>query len=195
MEKYLFIGLGNPGNEYAHTRHNIGFDALDLWAQQLKTSFQTARLGDVAHAKIKGKAVVLLKPNTFMNLSGKAMQYWMTTEKVPLERTLVVTDDLALPLGKLRLKMKGSDGGHNGLAHIISTLKTQDFPRLRFGIGNQFQKGKQVDFVLGTWEEEEKALVQFTLERLTQGLQQFMFQGPEKTMNLVNTDSPPISNP
>jgi PTH1 family peptidyl-tRNA hydrolase len=195
MEKYLFIGLGNPGNEYAHTRHNIGFDALDLWAQQLKTSFQTARLGDVAHAKIKGKAVVLLKPNTFMNLSGKAMQYWMTTEKVPLERTLVVTDDLALPLGKLRLKMKGSDGGHNGLAHIISTLRTQDFPRLRFGIGNQFQKGKQVDFVLGTWEEEEKALVQFTLERLTQGLQQFMFQGPEKTMNLVNTDSPPISNP
>jgi peptidyl-tRNA hydrolase, PTH1 family len=195
MEKYLFIGLGNPGNEYAHTRHNIGFDALDLWAQQLKTSFQTARLGDVAHAKIKGKAVVLLKPNTFMNLSGKAMQYWMTAEKVPLERTLVITDDLALPLGKLRLKMKGSDGGHNGLAHIISTLKTQDFPRLRFGIGNQFQKGKQVDFVLGTWEEEEKALVKFTLERLTQGLQQFMFQGPEKTMNLVNTDSPPISNP
>ena len=195
MEKYLFIGLGNPGNEYVHTRHNIGFDALDLWAQQLKTSFQTARLGDVAHAKIKGKAVVLLKPNTFMNLSGKAMQYWMTTEKVPLERTLVITDDLALPLGKLRLKMKGSDGGHNGLAHIISTLKTQDFPRLRFGIGNQFQKGKQVDFVLGTWEEEEKALVKFTLERLTQGLQQFMFQGPEKTMNLVNTDSPPISNP
>lgn len=194
MEKYLFIGLGNPGNEYVHTRHNIGFDALDLWAQQLKTSFQTARLGDVAHAKIKGKAVVLLKPNTFMNLSGKAMQYWMTAEKVPLERTLVITDDLALPLGKLRLKMKGSDGGHNGLAHIISTLKTQDFPRLRFGIGNQFQKGKQVDFVLGTWEEEEKALVQFTLERLTQGLQQFMFQGPEKTMNLVNTDSPPISN-
>lgn len=195
MEKYLFIGLGNPGNEYVHTRHNIGFDALDLWAQQLKTSFQTARLGDVAHAKIKGKAVVLLKPNTFMNLSGKAMQYWMTAEKVPLERTLVITDDLALPLGKLRLKMKGSDGGHNGLAHIISTLKTQDFPRLRFGIGNQFQKGKQVDFVLGTWEEEEKALVKFTLERLTQGLQQFMFQGPEKTMNLVNTDSPPISNP
>lgn len=195
MEKYLFIGLGNPGNEYVHTRHNIGFDALDLWAQQLKTSFQTARLGDVAHAKIKGKAVILLKPNTFMNLSGKAMQYWMTAEKVPLERTLVITDDLALPLGKLRMKMKGSDGGHNGLAHIISTLKTQDFPRLRFGIGNQFQKGKQVDFVLGTWEEEEKALVKFTLERLTQGLQQFMFQGPEKTMNLVNTDSPPISNP
>jgi PTH1 family peptidyl-tRNA hydrolase len=194
MEKYLFIGLGNPGTEYAHTRHNIGFDAVDLWAQQLKTSFQTARLGDIAQAKIKGKAVVLLKPNTFMNLSGKAMQYWMTTEKVPLERTLVITDDLALPLGKLRLKMKGSDGGHNGLAHIISTLKTQDFPRLRFGIGNQFQKGKQVDFVLGTWEEEEKALVKFTLERLTQGLQQFMFQGPEKTMNLVNTDSPPISN-
>jgi peptidyl-tRNA hydrolase, PTH1 family len=194
MEKYLFIGLGNPGTEYAHTRHNIGFDAVDLWAQQLNTSFQTARLGDIAQAKIKGKAVVLLKPNTFMNLSGKAMQYWMTTEKVPLERTLVITDDLALPLGKLRLKMKGSDGGHNGLAHIISTLKTQDFPRLRFGIGNQFQKGKQVDFVLGTWEEEEKALVKFTLERLTQGLQQFMFQGPEKTMNLVNTDSPPISN-
>ncbi len=192
MEKFLFVGLGNPGTEYAHTRHNIGFDALDLWAKQLGTSFQNARLGDVAHAKIKGKAIILLKPNTFMNLSGKALQYWMTAEKIPLERTIVITDDLALPLGKLRLKMKGSDGGHNGLAHIISTLKTNEFPRVRFGIGNQFPKGKQVDFVLGIWAEEEKTLVNQTLERLTTGLQQWMFQGPEKTMNQLNTDSPPV---
>jgi PTH1 family peptidyl-tRNA hydrolase len=194
MEKYLFVGLGNPGTTYANTRHNIGFDALDLWAQQLNTTFQTARYGEIAHCKIKGKAIVLLKPNTFMNLSGKALHYWMTSEKIPIEKTLVITDDLALPLGKLRLKMKGSDGGHNGLAHIIETLKTNAFPRVRFGIGNQFQKGKQVDFVLGTWEEDEKAFVQHTLVRLTAGLQQFMFQGPEKTMNLINTDLPPITN-
>ena len=154
--KYLIVGLGNIGPEYQNTRHNIGFKVLDAFAKASNTVFEDMRYGAVATVKLKGRTLILLKPNTYMNLSGKAVSYWMQKEKIELSNLFVVVDDLALPFGTIRLRGKGSDGGHNGLKSINQLLGTQDYTRLRFGIGNEFPKGKQVDYVLGEWSSEEE---------------------------------------
>lgn len=153
--KYLIVGLGNPGEKYENTRHNIGFKVLEAFAEERKVLFETVKLGDVAEAKWKGRTLVLLKPNTFMNLSGKAVNYYLQKEKINIENLLVIVDDLALPYGKLRMRGKGSDGGHNGLKDIQDKIQTNNFARLRFGIGSEFHKGQQVDFVLSEWSKEE----------------------------------------
>jgi len=157
--KYLIAGLGNIGDEYADTRHNIGFTVLDVLARLSGVSFQSGRYADVARLKIKNKTLVLIKPSTYMNLSGKAVRYWLETEKIPLENLMVVVDDIALPTGQLRLRMKGGPGGHNGLISIIEILETEDFARLRFGIGNDFAKGFQTEYVLGKWTAVEKEII------------------------------------
>ncbi len=184
--KYLIVGLGNPGAKYANTRHNIGFKVLDELALQTKAEFEVDRLGDVARAKFKGRTLILLQPSTYMNLSGKALNYWMKQEKVPIERVLVITDDLALPFGKLRMKGKGSDGGHNGLKDIIATLNHSKFPRLRFGVGNEFSKGRQVDYVLGEWSPEERETLQERMDVATEFIKSFATIGIERTMNFWN---------
>lgn len=184
--KYLIVGLGNPGAKYVETRHNIGFKVLEELARQTKAEFEVDRLGDVARAKFKGRSLVLLQPSTFMNLSGKALNYWMQQEKVPIERVLVVTDDLALPFGKLRMKGKGSDGGHNGLKDIIATLNHSKFTRLRFGVGNEFTKGRQVDYVLGEWSAEERETLQERMDVATEFIKSFATIGIERTMNFWN---------
>ena len=153
--KYLIVGLGNIGDEYHETRHNIGFMVLDALAKASNIVFKDGRYGATASLSIKGRQLILLKPSTYMNLSGNAVRYWMQQEKIPLENVLIVVDDLALPLGSLRLKGKGSDAGHNGLKHIAATLGTQNYARLKFGIGNNFPKGGQIDYVLGHFDEEE----------------------------------------
>jgi PTH1 family peptidyl-tRNA hydrolase len=155
MSNYLIVGLGNPGEEYAQTRHNIGFKILDALTKASNILFSPNRLAEQACIKHKGRNLVLIKPTTFMNLSGKAVNYWLQHEKIPLENLLVITDDIALPFGTLRLKGKGGDGGHNGLKSIQETLQSQAFARLRFGVGNEFSKGSQADYVLGKWSEEE----------------------------------------
>lgn len=154
--KYLVVGLGNIGDEYKNTRHNIGFKVLDALANASSAVFKTDRLGDVATIKHKGRTFILLKPSTYMNLSGKAVNYWMQQEKISLLNIIIITDDLALPFGKLRMRGKGSDGGHNGLKNINQVLGRNDYARIRFGVGSDFQKGKQVDYVLGEWSDEEK---------------------------------------
>ena len=184
--KYLIVGLGNPGPKYAETRHNIGFKVLDSLANEVEASFSTDRLGDIAHVKFKGRTLVLLKPSTFMNLSGKALNYWMQQEKIPIERVLVITDDLALPFGKLRMKVKGSDGGHNGLKDVIAVLNSNVFPRLRFGVGNEFAKGKQVDYVLGEWEGEELDTIKERIDVAKEFIKSFATIGIERTMNFWN---------
>jgi len=153
--KYLIVGLGNPGAEYQFTRHNIGFEILDALSGASNITFTPDRYGDVASLKHKGRTLILLKPSTFMNLSGKAVRYWLTKEKIPLENMLVITDDLALPFGTIRMRAKGSDGGHNGLKSIQELIETTKYARLRFGIGDTFNKGSQVNYVLGKWGEEE----------------------------------------
>ena len=184
--KYLIVGLGNPGPKYRETRHNIGFKVLEEIASELKAEFTPQRLGDVAEAKFKGRTFVLLQPSTFMNLSGKALNYWMQHEKIPLDRVLVITDDLALPYGKLRLKGKGSDGGHNGLKDIIAILGHNKFARLRFGVGSEFTKGRQVDYVLGEWSTEEREILQERLTASTEFIKSFATIGIERTMNFLN---------
>ena len=154
--KYLIVGLGNPGDKYAETRHNIGFKVVESLAKELWASFALNKQAEVAEVKFKGRTLVLIKPTTYMNLSGKAVNYWMQAEKIQRENIVVITDDLALPFGKLRMKGKGSDGGHNGLKDIQATLNSQEYTRLRFGVGNDFFKGQQVDYVLGEWSDEEK---------------------------------------
>ena len=186
MKKYLIAGLGNIGPEYAHTRHNIGFQILDRLAQQDGVSFEAARLGDVGTLKIKGRSVLLLKPSTYMNRSGKAVQYWLEKEKIPLEHLLVVTDDLNLPFGTLRLKTQGSDGGHNGLRDIQTVLGSTAYARFRFGIGSEFSRGKQVDYVLGTWNEDEAAALPERLDRGAALVKSFVLAGPKLTMNTFN---------
>lgn len=156
MSKFLIIGLGNIGPEYAHTRHNIGFDVLDAFVMKQGGFFKSDRLADVAEVKCKGKTFICIKPTTFMNLSGKAFKYWMDKEKVEVENTLTIVDDLALPISKIRLRASGSDAGHNGLKDIQLTLGTDAYPKLRFGIGSDFRKGQQVEFVLGKWNTTEK---------------------------------------
>jgi PTH1 family peptidyl-tRNA hydrolase len=184
--KYLIVGLGNPGAEYEETRHNIGFKVVDAIAQRKDASFEVSRLGEVSTVRFKGRVLILLKPSTFMNLSGKAVRYWMETEKIPLERVLIITDDLALPFGTLRLRGKGSGGGHNGLGDIESILGHSNYSRLRFGIGSEFSTGKQVDYVLGKWEDTENNAISERLERCEALVQSFATIGLERTMNFFN---------
>ncbi|MEP0131764.1 MAG: aminoacyl-tRNA hydrolase [Eudoraea sp.] len=186
MKKYLLIGLGNIGNEYANTRHNIGFQVLNKLSEKQKFSFETLKLGDLGSFKIKGRSVLCLKPSTYMNLSGKSVKYWMEKEKIPLENILVITDDLNLPFGTLRLKTKGSDGGHNGLKDIQNSLQTVNYNRLRIGVGSEFNKGRQVDYVLGKWNDEEKLALPERLERANELIASFVLAGVKITMNEYN---------
>jgi len=186
MSKYLIIGLGNIGDEYRHTRHNIGFDVVTEFVLKQGGFFKADRLADVAEVKWKGKTFICIKPTTFMNLSGKAFKYWLDKEKIVIDHTLTIVDDLALPLEKLRLRGNGTDAGHNGLKDIQLTLGTDMYPKLRFGIGNQFPKGRQVDFVLGRWLASEQAIVNQKIEKCTEVITLFASIGLEKTMNQVN---------
>jgi peptidyl-tRNA hydrolase, PTH1 family len=183
--KYLIVGLGNIGDEYANTRHNIGFIMADAVAQHFKASFSTGRYASIAEFSFKGRTLVLIKPNTFMNLSGKAVKYWLTKEKILPENCLVIVDDLALPLGALRLRKKGSDGGHNGLISIIEQIGTTEFPRLRVGIGNDFAKGYQVDFVLSRWTKEEEKILLPKIEMTVDIVKNFVTIGIDRAMNQV----------
>ncbi|MBK7311075.1 MAG: aminoacyl-tRNA hydrolase [Sphingobacteriaceae bacterium] len=187
MSKFLIVGLGNVGEEYAHTRHNIGFDVLDHLAKETGGKFKNDRLADVAEVKYKGKTLVLVKPTTFMNLSGKAVNYWMQAEKIGIDNVMVIVDDLALPLGKVRIGPKGSDGGHNGLRNIQEVLQTTNYPRLRFGISNEFGKGQQVDYVLGKWDAEEKAKLTERIQLAADAIKAFTFIGLQRCMNTYNT--------
>jgi len=184
--KFLIVGLGNVGDDYAHTRHNIGFDVVNAFIQKHNASFRVDRLAYVAEVKLKGKTFICICPTTFMNLSGKAVKYWMDKEKVPLERILVVVDDLALPLTKLRIRPSGSDAGHNGLKSLQEVLGTKDYPKLRFGIGNEYPKGHQSDFVLGKWEKKEEPLVKLKIEKSAEVIEIFALQGIATAMNAVN---------
>lgn len=186
MKKFLVVGLGNPGSEYARTRHNIGFDLLDAWASAHSASFSISRLGDRAQLSIKGRTIVLIKPSTYMNLSGKSVRYWLDEEKIPIENLVVVVDELALPVGHVRLKLKGSDGGHNGLKDIQATLGRQDYVRQRIGIGQHFPKGHQVDFVLGRWTPEEMDLLKPGMDRAIKQLETFVLAGPSIAMTQYN---------
>jgi len=185
--KYLIVGLGNIGDEYVDTRHNIGFIVADALALSLKTSFESGRHASVAKGRLKGRSIVILKPTTFMNLSGKAIRFWMNKEKIPSENILIIVDDIALPLGSLRLRKRGSDGGHNGLISIIEILQTVDFSRLRVGIGNDFAKGYQVDYVLGRWTKEEEKVLIPRIETAVEMIQCFILQGVDRAMNLFNS--------
>lgn len=187
--KYLVAGLGNPGTEYAHTRHNIGFDVVHAFAQKHGAQFQEKRLAWVAEVKWKSRIFVCIMPNTYMNLSGKAVKYWLDKEKIDLANLLVIMDELALPLNKLRLRTSGSDGGHNGLKDIQAMLNTQEYARLRFGIGNNYPRGMQADFVLGKWRNEEVPVVRRKIEKCTEFIEQFATIGPERTMTLCNAYS------
>ena len=186
MKKYLLIGLGNIGDEYKDTRHNVGFQVLNKLSEKEKFSFETRKLGDLGSFKIKGRSVLCLKPSTYMNLSGKSVKYWMEKEKIPLENILVITDDLNLPFGTLRLKTKGSDGGHNGLKDIQNSLQTTNYNRLRIGVGSEFSKGRQVDYVLGKWNDEEKSALPERLERASELITSFILAGVKITMNEYN---------
>ena len=186
MKKFLIVGLGNIGAEYVNTRHNIGFKIVDFLAKKAQVEFETAKLGSIAEIKIKGRTLLLLKPNTYMNLSGKAVQYWMDKEKINKDNILVITDDLNLPFGTIRIKPKGSDGGHNGLKSIQSLLNTTDYPRFRFGISDDFKKGRQVDYVLGEWDEEEKTKLPERLEIATNVIESFALAGLGNTMTTFN---------
>jgi PTH1 family peptidyl-tRNA hydrolase len=186
MKKFLIVGLGNIGSEYVNTRHNIGFKVLDYIANQENSNFNSVKLGDLAEIKIKGKTVFLLKPNTYMNLSGKAVKYWMEKESIAKENILVITDDLNLPFGTIRIKSKGSDGGHNGLKNIQLLLNSTEYPRFRFGISDTFKKGQQVDYVLGKWDEEEKEKLKERLEISSEVIKSFVSAGLNNTMNTFN---------
>ena len=196
--KYLIVGLGNIGEGYKDTRHNIGFTVLDAMALASNISFTDKRYGAVCDIKYKGRNLILLKPSTYMNLSGNAVSYWLNKEKIPLENMLVVVDDIALPLGSIRMRPKGSDGGHNGLAHISSTLATNEYPRIRIGIGNSFRKGAQVDFVLGKWDQEEKKFMESRTSIVIDMIKSFAFAGVELTMTAFNKEgkvAPPEIDP
>ncbi|WP_179337268.1 aminoacyl-tRNA hydrolase [Winogradskyella ludwigii] len=186
MKKFLIVGLGNIGEKYANTRHNIGFKILDYLAETNEIPFETVKLGDVATLKIKGRTLILLKPSTFMNLSGKSIKYWLEKEKIPLENLLVVTDDLNLPFGSLRLKTKGSDGGHNGLKDTQDKLQTVKYNRFRFGISAEFSTGRQVDYVLGEWTEDENTALKERLKISADLVKSFALAGVNTTMNQFN---------
>ena len=186
MKKFLIVGLGNIGDKYVSTRHNIGFKILDALAEKEDLKFETQKLGDLTTYKFKGRTFILLKPSTYMNLSGKSVQYWLTKEKIPIENLLVVTDDLNLPFGTLRLKTKGSDGGHNGLKDIQAKLNTTKYNRFRFGISDTFSKGRQVDYVLGEWNTEETQKLPERLEIAIELIKSFGTAGISNTMNTFN---------
>ncbi|WP_156032978.1 aminoacyl-tRNA hydrolase [Sediminibacter sp. Hel_I_10] len=186
MKKFLIVGLGNIGAEYANTRHNIGFKILDALAQAEDLTFETQKLGDISTYKLKGRTFILLKPNTYMNLSGKAILYWLTKEKIPLENLLVITDDLNLPFGTIRLKTKGSAGGHNGLKDTQDKLQTNQYNRFRFGISDAFTKGKQVNYVLGEWTDEENQALKTRLQKSVELIKSFGTAGVNNTMNTYN---------
>lgn len=186
MKKYLIVGLGNIGEEYAETRHNIGFKVLDALAKKEEFSFETAKLGDVGTFKVKGRSVLCLKPSTYMNRSGKSVKYWLEKENIPLDNLLIITDDIHLPFGTLRLKTKGSDGGHNGLKDIQEFLGSTQYNRLRFGVGADFGQGRQIDYVLGAWNEEENKLLTSRFERTNALVHSFVLAGVNRTMNEFN---------
>ena len=186
MSKYLIVGLGNIGNEYSDTRHNIGFDVVHAFASKHGGTFSAGRLAFVAEVKWKGKQFICICPTTFMNLSGKAFKYWIDKEKIPLENTLTVVDDLAIPLQKLRLRGTGSPAGHNGLKDIQDTIGTDAYPKLRFGIGNNYPNGMQADFVLGKWQKDEIPLVRYKIEKAVDAIESFAAIGLERTMSMMN---------
>ena len=186
MKKFLIVGLGNIGAEYVNTRHNIGFKVLDHFAKKEGLTFSTVKLGALAEFKIKGRTLLLLKPNTFMNLSGKAVKYWMEKENIPKENILVITDDLNLSFGTIRIKGKGTDGGHNGLKNIQILLNSSEYSRFRFGISDEFKKGQQIDYVLGNWDDIEKAKLPERLDIASEIIQSFALTGLNETMNTFN---------
>ncbi len=186
MTTYLVVGLGNIGAEYASTRHNMGFMVLDAWAQASNVLFKTDRYGDVAEVSFKGRWFVLLKPSTYMNLSGNAVRYWIQKLHLPLENLVVISDDINLPFGTLRMRANGSSGGHNGLEHIAQMLESEQWARVRVGIGNQFSRGGQIDYVLGDLSEEEKAAVPALAARIIQGIKELSTIGVQRAMNTVN---------
>lgn len=186
MKKFLIVGLGNIGPKYANTRHNIGFKILDFYAEKNSLSWETAKLGDITSHKVKGRTFIFLKPSTFMNLSGKALKYWLEKEKIPMENLLVITDDLNLAFGTFRIKTKGSDGGHNGLKDIQNTLQNTNYNRFRFGISDAFSKGRQIDYVLGEWDSEEDKLLPERLEKSCEIIESFALAGMNITMNTFN---------
>lgn len=184
---YLVAGLGNIGAEYADTRHNVGFMVLDAWAASADATFQTARYGDIAKVSFKGRRITLLKPSTYMNLSGNAVRYWMNELGIPMENLIVICDDLNLPFGTLRMRKKGSDGGHNGLKNIQELLETTEYPRIRIGIGNNFKKGGQVDFVIGPMSQKEREAMPEICNKVIEGIKAFTTIGPDRAMNSFNT--------
>nr|WP_066223346.1 aminoacyl-tRNA hydrolase [Formosa haliotis] len=186
MKKFLVVGLGNIGEKYENTRHNIGFKILDHLAKKEALTFETQKLGDLTTYKFKGRTFILLKPSTYMNLSGKAVQYWLTKENIPLENLLVITDDLNLAFGSIRLKGKGSDGGHNGLKDIQDKLQTTQYNRFRFGISDAFSKGRQIDYVLGEWTVEENETLPERLDKSVELIKSFGTAGLNNTMNTFN---------
>ncbi len=186
MNKFLIVGLGNKGSEYTHTRHNIGFDVVEALVLKHNGFFETDRLAEVAEIKFKGKTLICILPATYMNLSGRAFKYYFDKEKIELDNTLTVVDDLALPLSKIRLRGSGSDAGHNGLRDIQATLGTDKYAKLRFGIGNNYPKGMQVDFVLGKWTKDELPIVNQKIEKCVETIENFVFTGLQRTMNLIN---------
>lgn len=184
---YLVAGLGNIGREYENTRHNIGFIVLDAWAKASNTFFSTGRYGDIAEISFRGNKFILLKPSTYMNLSGKAVRYWMQEKNIPLDRTLVICDDLNLPFGTVRMRKGGSDGGHNGLKNIQEMIGTQEYARIRIGIGNDFRQGEQVDFVLGEISAEQRNIIEETSGKIISGIKEFATAGADRAMNFLNT--------
>ncbi|MDZ4668146.1 MAG: aminoacyl-tRNA hydrolase [bacterium] len=184
--KYLIVGLGNIGDEYAQTRHNIGFDAANALAEKYKVSFTPDRYADMAEFSLRGRQITIIKPNTYMNLSGKAVRYWMQALKIPVEHIFVLVDDLAIPFNKIRIRGNGSDAGHNGLKSIQELLLTQNYARLRFGIGNNYPKGRQVDFVLGKWSNEELIEIPSLIKHSVQAIESFATRGLANTMNDFN---------
>ncbi len=184
--KFLIVGLGNIGGEYNDTRHNIGFDILDLFAIKHDAKFTTEKLGDVCTLKFKGRTLILLKPSTFMNLSGKAVHYWLQKEKIPIERLLIITDDIAFPLETQKIKKSGSAGGHNGLKSVEESLGSQQYARLRFGVGNNFGRGRQVEYVLGKWNDKEIPFIQKKVTQSIEIIEHFVTIGLERTMNYFN---------
>ena len=194
MNKFLIAGLGNIGDEYSFTRHNIGFEIADALVKSLLREedksnpkfFTNDKLAFVNHSRYRGKQIVIIKPTTYMNLSGKSVNYWLQSEKIPLENLLVITDDLALPFGTLRMKKKGSDGGHNGLADIALTLNSTEYNRLRFGIGSNFSKGHQVNYVLNRWDKEEQKVLHERITMSVEMIKSFVINGIDRTMTLFN---------
>ncbi|MBR4843849.1 MAG: aminoacyl-tRNA hydrolase [Alistipes sp.] len=184
--KYLVVGLGNIGSEYAETRHNIGFKVLDALAEASNISFTTVRYGDMATLKHKGRTILLLKPSTYMNLSGKAVRYWMDQERIPRENLLIISDDIALPFGTFRMRKNGSEGGHNGLKNITECLGDNQYARMRFGVGGDFPKGRQVDYVLGEFSDDERKAMPDRLKLFGDAILAFSAIGPDRTMNSYN---------